>query len=132
MTTVQIFHAEPFNGGAEPPARYVHAADYAEAFDPANEDHLFMALERAFQFTQNIHGSWSRGPTLEDGTPNHDHREGVTVRQPLHQENGQTYGLRSSSCGDVFQVGTRLFRAATIGFKPLDHREAAHFLDVAQ
>jgi hypothetical protein len=132
MTTVQIFHAEPFNGGLEPPARYVHAADYAERFDPANEDHLYMALERAWRFTQNLHGSWSRGPTFEDGTPNHDHSEFVTVRQPLHQDgSGGTYGLRSSSMGDVFQVGDQLFRAVTIGFKPLTYAERAHFLEVS-
>jgi hypothetical protein len=74
------------------------------------------ALETAWRRTNNINGSWSRGPSFEDGSTNHDFHESVTVHAPLPVHKGQTYGLRSSMVGDVFEVAGRRFRVAMMGF----------------
>jgi hypothetical protein len=81
------------------------------------------ALERAFRLTQNLEGSRSRGPTLDNGkgfmVDNPDHDPAVTVLAPLPVIDGQTYGLRSSMMGDVFEVGGTRYRVAAMGFTPL-------------
>lgn len=83
------------------------------------------ACELAFVLTQNIDGSWSQGPTFEDGTPNPDRRPNVEPLAPLHVEDGRVYGLRSSMTGDVMELenGQR-FRVAMVGFDRLPAHEA--------
>ena len=45
------------------------------------------ALEYAYRLTQNIEGSWSKGPVIEWEGQEHDngdYSEDITVMQPLH------------------------------------------------
>ena len=51
------------------------------------------ACEYAFARTQNIFGSWSRGPTYEDGEHNEDYSENVQVIEPLPRDGfGRAWG----------------------------------------
>lgn len=75
------------------------------------------ALEQAYFHTQNIEGSWSRGKTFEDGTPNGDFFAGTEVLVPLMEHDGRVYGHRSSMIGDAFAVDGELYICATFGFR---------------
>lgn len=80
------------------------------------------ALEYAYRRTQNIEGSWSKGPTIEwDGEThdNGDYSEDITVMQPLHEKDGKTYGLRSTSVGDHILFGTVKYKVDSFGFSEL-------------
>jgi hypothetical protein len=83
------------------------------------------ALEYAYFRTQNLEGSWSKGPTFEwDGEqhPNGDYSADVTVMQPLEHvdADGNEYGLRSTSVGDHLLFGTVKYRVASFGFEQLE------------
>jgi hypothetical protein len=82
-----------------------------------DETPVDQALERAWRFIQNLDGSWSRGPTLSDGSSNGDYRPEIEVAAPLPVIDGKTYGLRSTMVGDVFEIGSRRFRVAPVGFR---------------
>lgn len=58
------------------------------------------ALEYAYHRTQNIAGSWSRN----DFEDNPDYSEDVTVMADLPVHEGVTYGLRSTSMGDIMYL----------------------------
>lgn len=78
------------------------------------------ALERAYEATQNINGSWSKGPML--GTqPNPDYNRvsgvKVDVIEPLPVIKGVQYGHRSSMVGDKFVIGDFTYQVDFIGFK---------------
>lgn len=75
------------------------------------------ACEYAFARTQNIFGSWSRGPQFEDGEHNEDYSENVEVIQPLVTCGGKTYGHRSSMVGDLFVVNGNIYMCKGIGFE---------------
>ena len=75
------------------------------------------ACEYAFTRTQNIFGSWSMGPTFEDGTSNEDYSENVTAVMPPATFNGKAYGHRSSMVGDLFVVNGNIYICDTFGFK---------------
>lgn len=75
------------------------------------------ACEYAFTRTQNIFGSWSKGPSFEDGEHNEDYSENVEVIQPLVTFNGKSYGHRSSMIGDLFVVNGNIYICNTVGFK---------------
>jgi hypothetical protein len=80
------------------------------------------ALEYAYRRTQNIEGSWSKGPTIEwDGEThdNGDYSEDIQVVAPLHEKDGQTYGLRSTSVGDHILFGTVKYKVDSFGFSEL-------------
>lgn len=80
------------------------------------------ALEYAYRRTQNIEGSWSKGPVIEwEGAEhdNGDYSEDITVMQPLHVSEGKTYGLRSTSVGDHILFGTVKYRVDSFGFSEL-------------
>jgi len=80
------------------------------------------ALEYAYFRTQNIEGSWSKGPTIEwDGEEhdNGDYSEDITVMQPLHVREGKEYGLRSTSVGDHILFGTVKYKVDSFGFSEL-------------
>ena len=62
------------------------------------------ACEYAFARTQNVFGSWSRGPVFEDGEHNEDFSENVQVIADLPTYMGRTLGHRSSMVGDLFVV----------------------------
>ena len=78
------------------------------------------ALEYAYHRTQNIEGSWSKGPVIEwegEEHDNGDYSEDITVMAPLHKKDGKTYGLRSTSVGDHILFGTVKYRVANFGFE---------------
>jgi hypothetical protein len=80
------------------------------------------ALEYAYRRTQNIEGSWSKGPTIEWEGQEHDngdYSEDITVMQPLHVSEGKTYGLRSTSVGDHILFGTVKYKVDSFGFSEL-------------
>jgi hypothetical protein len=63
-------------------------------------------LELAYQLTNNVDTSWSETP---------DPR--VTVRAPLPVYQGATYGLRSTSMGDILMVDGRRWLVVAFGFE---------------
>jgi hypothetical protein len=75
------------------------------------------ACEYAFARTQNIFGSWSMGPTFENGEHNEDFSENVEVIQPLTTFNGKAYGHRSSMVGDLFVVNGNIYICKGFGFE---------------
>jgi hypothetical protein len=75
------------------------------------------ACEYAFARTQNIFGSWSMGPTFEDGTSNEDYSENVVAVMPLVTVGGRKYGHRSSMVGDLFVVNGNIYVCKGIGFE---------------
>ena len=81
------------------------------------------ALEYAYFRTQNLHGSWSKGPTIEwkgETHENGDYSEDVTVMAPLHERDGVEYGLRSTSMGDQMLLGNTKYEVAAFGFEQLE------------
>ena len=83
------------------------------------------ALERAWRLIQNIGGSWSRGPKLIDGSPNGDFSPEIEVVAPLIVRDGQTFGLRSSMVGDVFEIdGGDRYRVEGFGFAKIVRENA--------
>ena len=107
----------------------IHKAFEEVAYTAAEVDVADMrgteALEYAYRVTQNIEGSWSKGPAIEwEGAihNNPDYNPNITVIQPLHEKNGKTYGLRWTSVGDVMILDGQVFRVASFGFK---QKEAA-------
>ena len=80
------------------------------------------ALEYAYRRTQNIEGSWSKGPVIEwDGEEhdNGDYSQDITVMAPLETVDGKTYGLRSTSVGDHIVFGTVKYKVDSFGFSEL-------------
>ena len=79
------------------------------------------ALEYAYRWTNNVEGSWSLGVReFEDGESNGDFNPAVTVVGPMHvDENGKTWGLRSTSVGDHMLMGTEKYVVASVGFDKL-------------
>jgi hypothetical protein len=74
------------------------------------------ALDFAFRRTQNIEGSWSRGPSLGDQA-NGDFHPSINRIAPLHEIDGKTYGLRSSMVGDFFEIDGKRYVCADFGWK---------------
>ena len=75
---------------------------------------LIETLEYAYRWTQNIMDSWSL-KLPQDGN------DDVTVVGELTvDENGQKWGLRSTSVGDQILVGTEKYVVAPMGFTTLD------------
>ena len=79
---------------------------------------LFQATEYAYRYTNNLDGSWS----MKLGE---DANDDVEVIAPLISHNGNTYGLRSTSVGDVMIVDdgegfVDYFKVAGFGFEPCD------------
>lgn len=80
------------------------------------------ALEYAYRRTQNLEGSWSKGPTFEwegETHTNGDYSADITVMAPLpvSQRTGATMGLRSTSMGDHLLLGTVKYKVAAFGFE---------------
>lgn len=80
-------------------------------------------LEYAWHRTQNIMGSWSRGPVLPNGDFNEDFSTDVSRLVPLPTYLGEEVGLRSSMVGDRFVVvdgdQRRTYEVASVGFKEI-------------
>jgi|TARA_R100000081_G_C4795561_1_gene160604 hypothetical protein len=69
-------------------------------------------IREAFGLTNNIDGSWSRGPEFEyDGkkivNDDYDPRIKVTADLPINKKTGEVMGLRSTSSGDVIYDGNK-------------------------
>ena len=79
------------------------------------------ALEYAYRWTNNVEGSWSiKKEVFEDGQANGDFNPDVTVMHELHKDDqGKTWGLRSTSVGDQMLMGTEKYVVASIGFDKL-------------
>lgn len=81
------------------------------------------ALEYAFRWTQNLHGSWSRAAEI-DGQTNNDFNWRVKRIGDLPTHLGGEVGIRSTSVRDYMSVVTktgeiRRYRVASIGFDPV-------------
>lgn len=114
LTKVIVYHANnPTFGLGAPRGGFTRVAE-VEVSDAT--PHL-EGLDLAYAHTQNIGGSWSRGPTL-DGERNPDYNAGVAVLAPLPTHDGRTYGIRSTSVGDILEVNALFFQVASIGFEP--------------
>ena len=79
---------------------------------------LFQATEYAYRYTNNVDGSWS----MKIGA---DAQDCVEVIAPLIMHNGQQFGLRSTSVGDIMLVDDGegfqdYFKVAGFGFEPCD------------
>ena len=75
---------------------------------------LNQKLEYAYRWTQNIMDSWSL-KLPQDGN------DDVTVVGELTvDENGQKWGLRSTSMGDQMLVGNKKYVVAMMGFETLE------------
>jgi len=106
---VQIFHHN------------THVANVTMTSMPKNNEY---ALERAYDATQNVMGSWSRdefmdnnGKTHRNGDYNRVPGTSIEVVAPLPIHEGQTYGHRSSMVGDKFVIGDCTYEVSPIGFK---------------
>lgn len=63
-------------------------------------------IHEAFRLTQNLQGSWSMPETFEDGEINKDYDSRIVLQEELEtDEDGNTWGLRSTSSGDVLFDG---------------------------
>ncbi len=85
------------------------------------------ALEYAYRWTQNIHGSWSRGETVE-GQQNDDFNWRVKRLGDLPTHLGEELGMRSTSYRDYMSVVTKMgeirrYRVASVGFDRVSDAE---------
>jgi hypothetical protein len=105
---IQI-HYHDFEGGS---LSYQHVAN----IDYQGDD-IEQALDLAWALSQNIDGSWSRGPVMPDGSKNADYSRQVEVVAPLPQHLGRVYGHRSAMVGDRFVIeGVGAWKVAGCGF----------------
>ena len=106
----------------------IHKAFEDVAYTAAEVDVADMqgtqALEYAYRVTQNIEGSWSKGPTIEWDGETHDNGDfnpNITVIQPLKiTPEGKEYGLRSTSMGDEMIMEGKTYRVASFGFTKVE------------
>jgi len=78
------------------------------------------ALEIVFRKTNNIEGSWSKGPTFEFENVMHenaDYSEDVEVVKPLLVKDGIEWGHRSTSVGDYVIVDGTKYKCAMVGWE---------------
>ena len=81
------------------------------------------ALEVVFRKTNNVEGSWSKGPTFtHDGVEyeNMDYSEEVELVKPLMvDKQGKEWGHRSTSCGDYVIVNGDKYLCAMVGWEKM-------------
>jgi hypothetical protein len=81
------------------------------------------ALEYAYRRTQNIDGSWSKGPVMEWEGQEHDngdYSQDITLMQPLKVDaDGKEWGHRSTSMGDQILFGTAKYVVGAVGFEEI-------------
>lgn len=73
-------------------------------------------LNDAFRLTQNIHGSWSMPQRFDDGEINKDYDPRISTLVDLRDEDGEIWGLRSTSSGDIVGDGTDYYILARKGW----------------
>lgn len=109
---VKVIHFDSMTSKFEPVA-LVNVPKHQLGFNKGDKD----ACEYAFMRTQNIYGSWSRGPVFEDGETNEDYSENVEVIAPLPTYMGRTLGHRCSMIGDLFVVNGNIYICKILGFE---------------
>jgi len=77
-------------------------------------------IVEAFRLTNNINGSWSRGPEFEyEGNKivndDYDPRVKITTDLPINKKTNEVMGLRSTSSGDVIYDGNKHWFLVPIG-----------------
>ena len=86
-------------------------------------DNIDEALEYAYHHTNNIHGSWSMGQTVElngEVYDNEDFCGNVIFEGRYHvRKDGTVVGARSTMVGDVMVCGGGKYEVDHFGFKPL-------------
>ncbi len=100
---VEVHHADPQTG------ELTHVANVRTGLEDDIE-----ALEFAWRWINNVHGSWSRRDLKE----NWDDHSAVTVMAPLRVVGGQVIGHRSSMVGDIFVFDGKRHKVAAFGFDP--------------
>ena len=86
----------------------------------ADDVPVMEALEVVFRKTNNIEGSWSKGPTFEvkgETFDNSDYSENVEVVKPLLVKDGVEWGHRSTSVGDYVIVDGTKYNCASVGWE---------------
>ena len=86
----------------------------------ADDVPVMEALEVVFRKTNNIEGSWSKGPTFEvkgEIFNNVDYSEDVEVVKPLLVKDGIEWGHRSTSVGDYVIVNGAKYNCAMVGWE---------------
>ena len=82
---------------------------------------VMQALEVVFRKTNNVEGSWSKGPTfMYEGKEyeNMDYSEEVEVVKPLYvDKDGVEWGHRSLSVGDYVVVNGKKYNCEMVGWK---------------
>ena len=120
MVVVKVIYFNAMTNEFEPTA-LVNVPAHQLGFNKGDTD----ALEYAFMRTQNIYGSWSRGPVFEDGERNEDFSENVVPIAPLPNYMGRTLGHRSSMTGDLFVIEEKIYICKTLGFELYKERQPA-------
>ena len=80
---------------------------------------VMKALEECFRKTNNVEGSWSKGPTyVHDGVTydNGDFSENVEVVKPLVVKDGIKWGHRSTSVGDYVVADNITYKCDNVGW----------------
>ena len=86
----------------------------------ADDVPVMEALEVVFRKTNNIEGSWSKGPTFDfkgETFDNSDYSENVEVVKPLVVKDGIEWGHRSTSVGDYVIVNGTKYNCAMVGWE---------------
>lgn len=104
-----------------------HKAFEQEATHVANvelEDSIPVekGLEIVFRKTNNVEGSWSKGPTFTHQGVEHenlDYSEEVDLVKPLVVKDGVEWGHRSTSCGDYVIVNGDKWLCAYVGWEKI-------------
>ena len=94
---------------------------YVANVNIADDVPVMEALEEVYRKTNNIEGSWSKGPTFEfkgQTIKNSDYSENVEVVKPLYvDEEGVEWGHRSLSVGDYVIVDGTKYNCANFGWE---------------
>ena len=103
---ITVFHAKEFGDNTK---GYTKVAE-------VNVD----TINEAFRLTNNIDGSWSRGPEFEyEGNKivndDYDPRIKVTTDLPINKKTNEVMGLRSTSSGDVIYDGNKYWFLVPLG-----------------
>lgn len=89
----------------------------------APTDNVDQALEYAYHHTNNIHGSWSKGQTIEWNGEQHDNGDYCENVQFVGEypigKDGTVYGARSTSMRDIMFCNGSKYEVAAFGFDKL-------------
>ena len=90
---------------------------YTAAVVDCPTDNPMEACEYAYRWTQNIMDSWTKNMPA-------DGNDRVERVQPLHvDDEGNEWGLRSTSMGDHMQAMGKTYEVAAVGFQEVQPKE---------